>query len=155
VGHLILVMRKTAQLHAEGIVHGDLRFSNIVFSEANDAAVASTIIDFDHSGLAGEKIYPPRFNPDITDGFRHAGARAYEFLRPEHDIAALQWMCAQYRPKNVDLRETWSSCVNELLDGILDVPDRLLVHEFEELEPVDKNMVVSVGGRYLFLDSYQ
>eukprot|EP01039_Chlorochromonas_danica_P003747 gene3747-4096_t len=147
VGHLILVMRKMAQLHSEGIVHGDLRFSNIVFSDASDATVASTIIDFDHSGLADEKIYPPRFNPDITDGFRHAGARANEFLRPEHDIAALQWMCAQYRPKNVDLRETWSSCVSELVDGILGVADRLAAHQFEALEPVDKSMVVSVGIR--------
>jgi hypothetical protein len=144
VGHLILVMRKIAQLHADGIVYGDLRFSNIVFSEASEAAVASTIIDFDHSGPAEEKIYPPRFNPDITDGFRHKGARENEFLRLEHDIAALQWMCAQYRPTKVDLRETWSSCV-ELLDDLLGVSDRLKAHEFEELEPVDKNMVVSVG----------
>jgi hypothetical protein len=147
VGHLVLVLRTTAGLHAEGIVHGDLRFSNIVFSRASDAVVASTIIDFDLSGPAGEKIYPPRFNRDIADGFRHAEASAHELLRPEHDIAALQWMCAQFRPKNVDLRDTWSSCVSDLFDGMLGVADRLTAYESEELEPVDKNMVVGAGTK--------
>lgn len=146
VGHLILAMRKVAQLHAEGIVHGDLRLANILFSEAKDANVASTIIDFDHSGPAGERIYPWGFNYDIPDGFRHPEARADEFLRPEHDIAALHWICAQYHPKAAALRETWSTCLTELLNGaLLSVADCLVLHQFEELEPVNKNLVVSVA----------
>lgn len=147
VGHMILVMKKTAQLHTQGIVHGDLRFSNIVFSKANDAAVVSTIIDFDYSGPAGEKAYPPQFNHSIADGFRHEHARAYDILRPEHDIAALKWMCAQYRPKKTDLREKWSLCVDELSEGIPDVVDRLEEYKLEELEPVGTNMVVSASIR--------
>lgn len=146
VGHLTQVMCRIAQLHASHIVHGDLRFSNIVFSEASDAAVKSTIIDFDYSGPAGEKLYPVRFNPDINDGFRHAEARACELLQPKHDIAALHWMCAQYHPKNVELRETWSWRVSELLfDDILNVANSLTAHVSEELEPVDENMVISMG----------
>lgn len=145
VRHLTLVMSKIAQLHARGIVHGDLRFANIVFSDKSDETVAITIIDYDYSGPAGEKVYPPRFRHDITDGFRHDGARAYEYLHPEHDIAALHWMCDQYHPKNVGLRETWRLCVSELLDGTppVDVAAHLVALESEALEPVDKNMMVS------------
>ena len=145
VGHMILVLRKLAQLHADGIAHGDLRFSNIVFSAPNDAVVKSTIIDFDYSGPVGEKIYLPRFNHDITDGFRHAGARPNEFLRKEHDLAALNWMCMQYHPKGIDRREAWLSCVAALMDDLLAVVDHLVILELEELEPVDNRMVVYPG----------
>ena len=141
---MILVLRKIAQLHAGDIVHGDLRFANIVFSDSSDAAVevVSTIIDFDYSGKADKKVYPEAFNINIRDGFRHSGVRALELLRTEHDIAALQWMWAQYRPRNIELRETWSSCVDALMEenGLLDVAARLEEHKFEELEPVGTNM---------------
>jgi len=135
VGHIINVLRKIAKLHAENIVHGDLRFSNIVFSESYKAV----IIDFDYSGLAGEQIYPLRFNRDIKDGLRHIGAREGDFLRVEHDIAAVQWMCAQYQPKNNKLMDTWSSFVENLKDGtpILDIIPRLEEYSHEELEPVE------------------
>ena len=39
----------------------------------------------------------------------------------------------------------WSSCVNELRDDILGVADHPAGHEHEELEPLDKFMVVSEG----------
>lgn len=146
VGHMMQLITKTAQLHEKGIVHGDLRFSNIVFSEASSATVESTIIDFDYSGPAGEKAYPPRFNPNVKDGCRHAEACAFALLHLKHDVASLQWMCEQYHPKNVDLRAWWSSCVSELLVGSLrEVAVRLVEHELEELEQVDKNMGVYIG----------
>lgn len=107
VKHLTLVMKQVVSLHSKNIVHGDLRFANIVFSDDSDAATArSTIIDYDYSGPANETIYPPHFNRNIPDGFRHAGANADDFLRLEHDVAALHWMCKQYHPTNVDLRQT-------------------------------------------------
>ena len=148
VGHMILILRKIAQLHANDIVHGDLRFANIVFSDSSDAAVeaVSTIIDFDYSGKAGEKVYPRTFNLNIRDGFRHSGVRELELLHTEHDIAALQWMWAQYRPKNAELRETWSSCMSALMEenGLLDVAAHLEAHKAEELEPVDNNMEFNI-----------
>lgn len=140
VGHMMQLITKTAQLHEKGIVHGDLRFSNIVFSDASSATVERTIIDFDYSGPAEEKAYPPRFSADINDGYRHVEARADALLQLKHDVASLRWMCEQYHPKNVDLRGWWSSCVGELLVGSLrEVAGRLGEHELEELEQVDKN----------------
>eukprot|EP01033_Poteriospumella_lacustris_P018152 gene18152-13030_t len=125
-------------------------FANIVFSEANDDAAGvaavvvarSTIIDYDYSGRAGEKRYPPRVNRDIPDGCRLAETYADAWLRPEHDIAALQWLCAQYHPTKVELRATWSSCVTELLSGsrpLVDVADRLAAYDSEALEPADRS----------------
>jgi hypothetical protein len=138
VGHFIEVMRKLCQLHLQGIVHGDVRFANVVFSEPNDVAPAvSTLIDFDYSGLAGVKTYPARFNTDIRpDGFRHLGARPAKFLRTEHDVSALQWMCEQFRPEKEGLRAEWASCIAALQsEGIQIVIDRLAAHEQERLEP--------------------
>jgi hypothetical protein len=145
-GHFTQVLRKLHELHAQRVVHGDLHFLNILFSRPSDTApLASTIIDFDYSGLEGEKIYPPRFNTVIEHGFRHAGAVPGEFLRVEHDIAAVRWMCEQYRPKREDLREEWSSCVAELGDDLLSIIGRLSPHEFEEIESVALNRVDDVG----------
>ena len=54
IGHFTRLLKKIAQLHQQGIVHGDLRFSNVVFSEPSDdkddadgSLINSTIIDFD------------------------------------------------------------------------------------------------------------
>jgi len=141
IGHMIQVLRQMARLHAKRIVHGDLRFSNIVFSMATDAAVSSTIIDFDYSGREGEKAYPEGFNLNIVDGLRHTDVQPKKLLNREHDIAAVQWMWAQYRPKKVELRDMWSSCLDELID-LLNIVGRLEPHDSEELELVGENRVV-------------
>jgi tRNA A-37 threonylcarbamoyl transferase component Bud32 len=118
---MTLVMKKIFQLHSQNIVHGDLRFANIVFSDPESiqkhGSVQSTIIDFDYSGIEGEKRYPERFNVDITDGFRHPDAQPMELLRCAHDLAAIQWMMRQYQPKDEQLKSVWSSCLESLIDN--------------------------------------
>ena len=142
VGHFTQVLKKLIQLHegsSSSIVHGDLRFSNIVFSEpGEDRPVVSTIIDFDYSGLAGEKAYPPRFNTSINDGFRHPDARPKELLQVSHDIAAVHWMFEQYRPAREELRRTWSSALQDLISrDIHAAVESLIPYEKEELVAIN------------------
>jgi thiamine kinase-like enzyme len=136
VGHFVKLLMKIYQLHQDSIVHGDLRFSNVIFSDMDGNAPVTTIIDFDYSGVNGEKIYPPHFNVSIDDGYRHPGANPMEYLRPEHDITAAKWMCSQYRPKNEKLRNMWSSCMEEFVVDLQAMIDQMKVCEQEPLEPV-------------------
>jgi hypothetical protein len=160
VGHMTQVLRKIAQLHARSIVHGDIRFSNIVFSNpivnldssdtsAEATKVVSTIIDFDYSGVAGERVYPERFNLNILDGFRHPGVLPNGFLLPEHDITAAKWMCEQYRPKvvdsNGDVSAIWSLSIAELEEDLHGAVRRLEPYELVELVPIEGSVVVTTG----------
>ena len=104
-------------LHRQGIVHGDIRFSNVIFSAADDEVVKATMIDFDFSGVSGEKRYPTGFNLRLDDGFRHADVCEGDFIRPHHDIAAARWMGSHFHPDNSssspDLMQLWSSAFEE------------------------------------------
>ena len=164
IGHFTEVFKKLLQLHTDDIVHGDLRFSNIVFSAmpehtsfassgeddtdqsiASQSAVsmASTIIDFDHTGIDGQKTYPSRFNLNIDDGRRHAEALPNSFLRKKHDIFAVQWMCLQYQPKKDRLKKKWIKYVAKLSSNIQCVIDKFAQYLHEDLEPVDEIAIYS------------
>jgi hypothetical protein len=139
LGHFTKLLKKLLLMHPQGIVHGDLRFSNVIFSEIHsDSPPVSTIIDFDYSGLAGERVYPPHFNLIIDDGARHPDARPNEFLRLEHDIAAVKWMCEQYQPRKEELRSLWLSCILELEQDMQAAIEQLEGYESEPLEPVTR-----------------
>jgi hypothetical protein len=84
VGHFICLIESLAHLHERGIVHGDIRASNIIFG-ANGGA---TLIDFDFSGDESRK-YPKGFNRDIEDGRRARSARPDSNLSFDHDWEAL------------------------------------------------------------------
>jgi serine/threonine protein kinase len=94
VGQWISVIMSVRRLHAEKIVHGDLRASNIVFGNGNEGA---TIIDFDFAGGHGKRLYPKGFNVGINDGARQK--RSVKEGRPllfEHDwfaIGAMMELC--------------------------------------------------------------
>ena len=93
VGQWIAVLRCVLRLHQDGIVHGDLRLSNIVFSSTSDVV---TIIDYDFSGRHREKTYPLHFNCNIDDGARHRSASAGRLLLFPHDwfaVAAMMKLC--------------------------------------------------------------
>jgi hypothetical protein len=139
LGHFTKLLKKLLLMHSQGIVHGDLRFSNVIFSETHsDSPPVSTIIDFDYSGLAGERVYPPQFNLSIDDGARHPDARPNEFLRLEHDISAVKWMCKQYQPRREELRSLWSSYTLELEQDMQAAIEQLECYESEPLEPVTR-----------------
>jgi hypothetical protein len=98
-------------MHGEGIVHGDVRLRNMIFSVpsvATDFAVnASThtnvtprssfkthygtahIIDFDLSGLINQRRYPSRYAIKLSDTKRHEEAIPLSLLKPCHDLYAL------------------------------------------------------------------
>jgi hypothetical protein len=78
------LLKMLGSLHANRVVHGDIRLSNIVF-----AGMQSSLIDFDFSGEHGIKQYPPGFNRDIFDGSRHENAKENAFLELEHDLYAM------------------------------------------------------------------
>jgi serine/threonine protein kinase len=79
------VKKAIAYLYQEGLVHGDLRGSNIVASLSNDQEVR--VIDFDRAGPAGETFYPRCWN--TTTIWRPAGAEEFASLQPTHDTDML------------------------------------------------------------------
>lgn len=154
IGHFTEMLRKLQHLHLRNIVHGDMHFFNVVFSPKEMTPISSVIIDFDFAGVDGEKLYPPGFNVDITYGYRHREACPLNYLRKTHDIAAVQWMCRKYQPKNESLRTTWLECVEDLTeDDITAAIDRLAnIQDVEEVElasswrPRDVGRVLGTGS---------
>eukprot|EP00981_Chlorochromonas_danica_P008760 scaffold2308_cov164-Ochromonas_danica.AAC.10 len=112
VKHLAMVMQKLLDMHSKNVVHGDLRYANIVFSKVNTSPLYSKLIDFDYSGVDGEAAYPTRFNLDIPDGKRHPEALPGELLHKEHDVYSFKWMCSQYRPKSIDHQASWQEWID-------------------------------------------
>jgi hypothetical protein len=128
VGHFVGFIAELEKIHQKGIVHGDLRFSNVVFFKSDTISSSSssssssfsttssttlaTIIDFDLSGRNGNKVYPSGFNLQIDDGKRHPDVKALSSLQFEHDIFAVVWMLRQYRPKPVNHHDLWAQAIN-------------------------------------------
>jgi hypothetical protein len=153
VGHLTAFIAELAEIHRKGIVHGDIRFSNVVFfkSDAEDSPSSSSsssssrpsssssassgarIIDFDLNGRAGEKVYPSGFNLQINDGKR---LKDLSLLQFEHDIYAAAWMMQQYRPKAAHLHESWTQAVDFSMNSLQEFIYMTSKFATEELEAV-------------------
>ena len=87
VRHVRSLIKVVIDLHQENIVHGDIRASNVIFSQGR-----AHLIDFDFAGAPGERKYPKGFNTQINDGARARDASADRPLAKEHDwfaVAAL------------------------------------------------------------------
>ena len=113
VGQWIALLRCVQRLHRDGVVHGDLRLSNVVFSSTSSDV--ATIIDYDFAGRVEEKKYPPHFNRDIDDGARARSAAAGRQLLFEHDwfaVAAMMKKC------QLDRTEPRWRCAQELLETL-------------------------------------
>lgn len=103
-------------LHAAGIVHGDVRGSNIVFAPDLACSCAPAVpaasspgprgaagcclraqwLDFDFSREAG--VPYPAVLADVHDGVRHLAAQTPgEPMRPAHDWFALAGLMRMYR----------------------------------------------------------
>jgi hypothetical protein len=153
VGHLTAFIAELAEIHRKGIVHGDLRFSNVVFfksdaadspsssssssssrsSSSSSASSGARIIDFDLNGRAGEKVYPSGFNLQINDGKR---LKDLSLLQFEHDIYAAAWMMQQYRPKAAHLHESWTQAVDFSMNSLQEFIYMTSKFATEELEAV-------------------
>jgi hypothetical protein len=109
IGQWIALLHCVQSLHAQKIVHGDLRLSNVVFSVMSDVV---TIIDYDLSGQHGMKKYPQHFNCKIDDGARHQCASAGRLLLYEHDLFALGAMMKMCQPERDEPR--WQQAYKRL-----------------------------------------
>lgn len=84
------VVEAVGILHANNIVHGDLRDPNILYSESNESVM---LVDFDWPGKDGEGTYPATLNRSADWA---QGVGPYEIMRKEHDIwqvKRLQRLC--------------------------------------------------------------
>ncbi|KAI0737465.1 hypothetical protein C8Q80DRAFT_324160 [Daedaleopsis nitida] len=85
----ILVKEKLAELHAAGLVHGDVRSINVLVRNKEATSVPPgrdvLLVDFDWAGPEGETTYPRGMNPAITRPVDSAGG---EKITSDHDI----WM---------------------------------------------------------------
>ena len=86
------LIRNLVRIHEQGLGHGDIRASNVVFG----ANGLGRFIDFDFSGAVGEATYPVGYNCDIHDGKRHHDAVGGAFLAYEHDWYALGALMINY-----------------------------------------------------------
>ena len=65
------IIDELAKLHENGMVHGDIRVYNMVFSRASDGEKPDgCLIDFDYGGTEGEAKYPSGYVKTLLDGTR-------------------------------------------------------------------------------------
>ena len=65
------IIDELANLHENGMVHGDIRVYNMVFSLASDGEKPDgCLIDFDYGGTEGEAKYPSGYVRALLDGTR-------------------------------------------------------------------------------------
>jgi hypothetical protein len=135
IGHFVDLVKKVLELHQQGIVHGDLRFANVIFSTTKCPAFAegsvpkgdiatidgnftmqTTVIDYDFSGRMSEKLYPHNFNTNIgNDGMRHPQASPDICMETSHDLFSLNWMLQRYEPQDAELKDSWEYCLSEFM----------------------------------------
>jgi len=141
IGHFIILLDKIKTLHSQDIVHGDIRFHNVIFSGKDDVNVISILIDFDYSGIVGDRVYPNNFNLDIPDGYRHPDVKGGELLQKSHDLESLKWLCSQYVPIKNDLKQLWESALQNF-----DITDFLSIFNSSFNENINTNNSVTVNS---------
>jgi serine/threonine protein kinase len=104
------LLGKVQTLHKKNLVYGDVHLSNIVFDKKSKTA---QLIDFDFSGAAGEKRYPPGWL-EIDDGKRHPDAVAGALLQTCHDTFSIAAVLRFFEPTE-EAKEGWAAGL-ELLE---------------------------------------
>ncbi len=102
--HFYDIVCELCKLHEQNIAFGDVRLANMVFkplttdalkvvsvliSQRDEANYSSCLIDFDYARVAGQGVYPPRYNINVPDGPRHHEARSYNPVETIHDCYSL------------------------------------------------------------------
>jgi serine/threonine protein kinase len=112
------VLLSLKRVHDAGLVHADVRASNIVF--ASDAP--SHLIDFDFTGPT-TATYPNGYAPgvesresknQIRDTERHPNAEANANLSPDHDRHSMAWLMKQHSA--IDHPTLWEQATHVVHD---------------------------------------
>jgi hypothetical protein len=107
---VVSLLGKVQTLHKKNLVYGDVHLSNILFDKESKTA---QLIDFDFSGAAGEKMYPPGWLK-IDDGKRHPDAVAGALLQTCHDTFSIAAVLRFFEPTE-EAKEGWAAGL-ELLE---------------------------------------
>jgi hypothetical protein len=85
-------------LHAQGLVHGDIRCFNIVFNGGE-----GKLIDFDFGGSIGRRRYPRGYVADLADGRRFGSRLEHIKLYDEwYALSFCMLFCHMFRTRNSD-----------------------------------------------------
>jgi serine/threonine protein kinase len=84
VHQVALLVKQLNDFHSKGLVHADIRASNLIFHETR-----AMLIDYDFAGEAGKVIYPLNFNLQLLDGKRHPDVKPREKAYQSHDCFSL------------------------------------------------------------------
>ncbi len=116
VEHIISLIRAVKALHEKGIVHADVRASNVVFCPNGEAV----LIDFDWSGKPNERNYPKGFRLEINDGARAKDVKAGQGVEFSHDyfsVGAIMASCKVAVEAAKELVEAWEGVIVLLRDN--------------------------------------
>ena len=92
---LINIAKILQCLHGMELVHGDIRFMNLIFGRPHESK--SYILDFDYTSQPGD-WYPSTYNGDLK--VRHPMAKANSPKQYIHDWHSLSYICKYYFPNN-------------------------------------------------------
>ena len=135
VSHFIGLIEQVQALHADGMVHGDLRLYNVVFCEGGK----TQLIDFDFSGRKAVKSYPNGFVHELPDGKRHKEATAGKKLKTEHDCFALAALMEMYTCQG-DAQDQWHNASAAL-------KAENLAEALKILEPIHKDGLLATVAK--------
>ena len=142
VAHACALLKELRSLHSEGVVHGDVRLSNVVF-RANDSV---SFIDFDFSGKAGEAKYPARWLHDgLGDGVRHPEAKEYRTLEFVHDVYSAGHMLSLFHPVGESQRDEWKRAMGMLCSKEQKNPQDMLSNVIAMLDDIATSRLAVVG----------
>ena len=110
------VLKMLTTMHENGIVHGDIRLSNIIFAENPSE---SQLIDFDYSGARLSDVYPLRFALEINDGKRHKKVKPLGYLSRKHDCFSMCFLLSSFKPSDCrkDIATNWGNVCKLVGEG--------------------------------------
>lgn len=124
---MVAVAEHLKRLHENGIVHGDIRLLNMVFSDEK-----SELIDFDFSGEQGKVEYPPGYRMTVFDGRRRGKPK--QLVSMTDDVAALVEALDLVVVDGLRnyLRTTKEPKIDEVI-GLLKKPDRFSIQPLPDV----------------------
>eukprot|EP00301_Raphidiophrys_heterophryoidea_P028011 c993_g1_i1.p1 GENE.c993_g1_i1~~c993_g1_i1.p1 ORF type:complete len:600 (+),score=102.88 c993_g1_i1:104-1801(+) len=110
--HFLDILQAIEHLHAKGIVHGDIRISNMIFN-----ANGGSLIDYDFAGKNGEHKYPSQYNV-AADYNRHPEAKPDSALEFKHDLYSMGVIMEKFQPPiTTRSNVAWNEMCRSLKEG--------------------------------------